>query len=491
MYPANSGNAFGTAGVVFVPTENAALAAVPIANFFYSYSCWAPMLSHLISLRRTILPLLCLGLGGCVNGTREVSTQARRPAMPTMAPPPEKADNSLAEAEILARAVRAADNNDVEGTLRALRQVGDPARRSALAGELMARLHGTDPKLRAKLAVALGTEFNHMGAIDGAGRNLVQHDGEFAFHWAAGLQGSAASRRMSRAIVDELVGTDPNGTLDRIGKLPAGAVRDDLLVLAAGGWARRDPDAAISWLRERPDDPLKQRLTSGIGFDVAQVRPERAVAVAHMLPEGRDRRLLLAAIAETWVAIDLNAALAWAGELPADGARAAALSGIDNGLGVPLSRRVAAVAPGIRGGSSRTRGSGAAIAGTEEITSAAFAAWVSQQPRDLPREDAILEYIRQRGAVEPAAIGPLLETMPPGYKKDEAMQTYLDGLLISSPREAARWVNSLPRSERNDDLMAKTAQRLLLLNPEAGVEYLQQSTLPTYRKEEVLREGGR
>ena len=110
----------------------------------------------------------------------------------------------------------------------------------------------------------------------------------------------------------------------------------------------------------------------------------------------------------------------------------------------------------------------------------------------MPREEAILEYIRQRGAVEPAAIGPLLETMPPGYKKDEARNgTHLDGLLISSPREAARWVNSLPRSERSDDLMAKTAQRLLLLNPEAGVEYLQQSTLPTYRKEEVLREGGR
>ena len=66
----------------------------------------------------------------------------------------------------------------------------------------------------------------------------------------------------------------------------AGAVRDGLLVLAAGAWARRNPDAAISWLRDCPDHNLKQRLTSGVGFEVAQVRPEQAIAVAHMLPEG-------------------------------------------------------------------------------------------------------------------------------------------------------------------------------------------------------------
>ena len=124
--------------------------------------------------------------------------------MPTMAPPAEKAYNS-AEAEILAQAVRAANENDVDGALRALRQVGDPARRSALAGELMTKLQGSDPKVRAKLAVAVGVEFSNVAAIDSAGRSLVQHDGEFAFQWAAGLQGSAASRRMSRVIVDEFV----------------------------------------------------------------------------------------------------------------------------------------------------------------------------------------------------------------------------------------------------------------------------------------------
>ena len=40
-------------------------------------------------------------------------------------------------------------------------------------------------------------------------------------------------------------------------------------------------------------------------------------------------------------------------------------------------------------------------------------------------------------------------------------------------------------------VVAKAAELAAALNPEAGLDYLQQSTLPTYRKEEVLREGMR
>jgi hypothetical protein len=448
------------------------------------------MLSHLSTLPRTFLPVLCLVLGACVGGERHASTPDRRPAMPTMALPAATADKTLAEGEILARAVRAAKDDDLDGVLHALKPVGDPARRSWLAGEIMAQLRDTDPKLRARLALALGAEFNHMATIESAGRSLVQQDREFALQWSAQLPATAAARRMTRAIVDEMVAADPNVALDGIGRLPAGSGRDDLLVLAAGAWAQRNPDAAISWLRDRPDDDLKQRLTSAIGFEVAQVRPERAIAVAEMLPEGRNRWLLFSAIAQTWVAIDSKAVLAWAEKLPSGEPRAAALAGIDTGFGVPVARRIGGP-PGTRGGSSRTRGGGAAVAGTGEITSPAFAAWLAAQPRGMSREEAILEYIRQRGALEPAAIAPLLETMPPGYTKDQAMQIYLDGLLIGSPTEAARWVRSLPRSERSDDLMEKTARRLLLINPDAGVDWLQQSTLPTYRKEQLLREAGR
>lgn len=449
------------------------------------------MMSRSIHFRRSLVPVLCLGLGGCIGPSeRHASTPDRPPAMPTILPAA-TAGNAVPENEILATAARAARDNDIDGVLRALRSVGDPARRSHLAGELMTQLQASDPKLRARLALALGTELGQMAVIEDTARNLAQQDQEFALRWAAELPASPASRRMTGAVVDEMVAANPAAAFDRIGRLPAGAVRDDMLVLAAGAWARRDPDAAISWLRERPSDDLKQRLTLGIGFEVAQVRPERAIAVAEMLPEGRNRWLMFSAIAQTWIAVDSKAALAWAGKLPTGEPRDAALAGIDTGYGVPIYRRSGG-APGTRGGSSRTRGGGgAAVASSGEINTPAFAAWLASQPRGMSREEAILEYIRQRGALDPAGVAPLIESLPSGYTKDRAKDIYLDGLLIGSPTEATRWVRSLPRSERSDELVEKTARRLMLTNPAAAVEWIDQSTLPTYRKEQLLFEARR
>ncbi|MGH7946710.1 MAG: hypothetical protein ACREH8_17440, partial [Opitutaceae bacterium] len=111
--------------------------------------------------------------------------------------------------------------------------------------------------------------------------------------------------------------------------------------------------------------------------------------------------------------------------------------------------------------------------------------------RGMSREEAILEYIRQRGALEPGAIGPLISTLPPGYARDQATEIYLDGLLLgSSPMEAARWVRSLPRSERSDELIEKTARRWLLASPDAAADWLEQTTLPPHRKAQLLREAG-
>ncbi|MGH7957269.1 MAG: hypothetical protein ACREH8_09670, partial [Opitutaceae bacterium] len=324
---------------------------------------------------------LCASLGGCLgSGERHGSTPGRRPAMPTMVLPAPDSMRSGPESEVVAHGVRAALGNDIDGVVRILKLVEDPSRRAQLADEIMTQLSEHDPNVAARLALAVGGEFQRLAVVEKAGRKLTQHDPEFALRWALELPPGAAGRQMSRAIVDERVSANPREAMDRISALPASAVRDDLLVLGAGAWSRRDAEAAISWLRDQPENELKQRLTSSVGFEVAQARPDRAISVAEMLPAGRNRWLLLSAIAQTWVAVDSKAALSWAGQLPAGEPRDAALAGIDTGFGMPASRRIAG-APGTRGGSSRTRGGAAAAAAWPELNSPSFAAWLAAQPR--------------------------------------------------------------------------------------------------------------
>jgi hypothetical protein len=208
------------------------------------------------------------------------------------------------------------------------------------------------------------------------------------------------------------------------------------------------------------------------------------------LPEGRDRWLLLSTIAQTWVAVDTKAAMAWAGQLPAGEQRDAAFAGVDTGLGIPQRRRVAG-APGTRGGSSRTRGGAGAAAMIADANSPAFTAWLATQTPGLSRDEAILEYVRQRSALEPQAVGQWITTLPGSPTVDRAMEIYLETVLPTAPSEAARWLRSIPRSQRTDAMMEETAKRWLMVSPDPASTWLQDTTLPAYVKDRLLRDAGR
>jgi hypothetical protein len=409
--------------------------------------------------------------------------------MPMMAPGAETSQWPLfTDAELVAAALRAARNGDAAGATQGLMKVSDPIRRRQLMEKVTASLMETDPRMATRLAVEWANATQHLAIVSAPARAMAKAEGEQALRWAHDLPDSPAARAARRSVVDELAVSEPYGTIVRIEALPAGVARDELLVHAAGAWGRRDSDAAIGWLRQQPDSELKPQLISSVGFQVANSKPARALEVADMLPEGRNRWLLFSAIGQTWVATDSKAALAWAAKLPAGELRDAAFAGIDTGYGMPSSRR-RANAPGSRG--LRTRGGAAAVALEKESNSPDFAAWLATQTRKMTREEAILEYVRQRGAAQPASVGPLIESLPMGAMRQQASAIFVEGLLISSPGEAARWVRSLPRSEQTDELVEKTARRWMVTNPDAAVDFVEQSTLPGYMKDRLLRDANR
>jgi hypothetical protein len=443
-------------------------------------------------LRLLLIVTLGAGLAGCVSsGGRHASTPDRRPAMPTVALPT-AAERMPADArfdEVVAEALRAARNNNTEGAVRAVASLGDHGPRMRAAQRVTMELAASDPKTGARVGWELANAFQQPSLAEAAMGNLVRREPDYALRWVTELPDGAANRRVRLAAVEQFVAAEGRAALNRIGALPAGVARDELLVLAAAAWTRRDPDAAIAWLRDQPDSELKPRLTSSVGFEVAHSKPERALEVADMLPEGRNRWLLFSAIGQTWVAVDSKAALSWASKLPAGEPRDAAFAGIDTGYGMPVRRR-APTAPGSRG--IRTRGGAAAVAAVQaEANSPDFEAWRATQRKDMTREEAILEYVRQRGALQPGVVGPMIQSLPMGPTREHATAIYLDGLLIGSPAEAARWVRSLPRSERTDELVEKAARQLINKNPDAAAEFVEQSNLPGYMKDRLLRDANR
>lgn len=410
--------------------------------------------------------------------------------MPTVAPAPATVNlPAPADAEVVASAVRRARAREISAAVSML-NAAEPSKRGRLGEEVVSILADDNPALAAAVALALPAGTYRTAAVDLAARAWVLSDPAAALAWAMQLSEVNAAIAGRRAVTTELVRTDPVAAMDLIQAFPAGNARDDTLVLAAGAWARRRTDEALAWLAELPENELRERLTSSMGFELAQSNPARALELAERLPDGRNRWLLLSAIAQTWVAVDAKAALAWAQELPVGGAREAAFAGVETGFGVPSSRTIASV-PGARGGSSRTRGgAAAAIAARDDVNSPTFAAWLATQPLGLSRDEAILEYVRQRGVSEPEAVARLLAQIPGTSVRQQAIDLQVENLLVVSPERAADLLRSLPRSEQSPDALERTARRLGATNPAALEALLDQALLPPDRKAELLREAG-
>ena len=432
------------------------------------------------------------GLTGCaIENTRQNADSFPMTAMPTVGPPPKPPAPPPPESEIVTAAARSALSNDLPATLQTLQLAGDPAARAHAGTALVAALAAQNPAVAATVALALPSGPAQTAAVEIAAHAFVQHDAAAALRWAFELYDAVTANLARRAVARELVRENPRNAMDRIKALPAGPARADVFVFAAAAWAAQDGASAVAWLRELPDDAFRQRLTSTIAFEIAQTKPDRAIALAEDLPAGRSRWLIFSAIAQTWIIKDPKAALAWSAQLPAGEARDAAHAGIETGLGVPSSRR-AAPFPGIRNSNPRSAASGTAFAtGSAETNNPAFDAWLATQPRSMTRDEAILEFIRQRGALDVGSIGNWVASLPGGTTRQRAIEIYFDETVRGSPANAANWLRSLPSSDRSDEMIEKTARQWLQTDPRAAEAWLRETTLPPFRQEELLRNAPR
>lgn len=406
--------------------------------------------------------------------------------MPTMGRISNTSKPKVPEHEILATALRLASNNDVPAAVRTLELTADPAERTRVSINLVQSLASQNPSLAAATALALPFGPTRSSAVELAASSWIERDATAALNWSLALSDPATANLARRSVARELVRENPRAALDRVQALPADGGRDDLVAIAAGAWARQDPEAAASWLREQPDDSLRQRLTTSIAFEIAQISPNRAIALAETLPAGRDRWLIVSEIAQTWVAVDQSAAFAWASRLETPEAREAAIAGITTGLGVSSARRTNN--PPNFGRGARILGGRSTYAMGGPLDPPEFTLWVASQSRKMSRDEAILEFVRQRGAQDGGSIGSWLANLTNGSASQRAREIYLDEKLRGSPADAASWLRSLPSSERSDEMIEKTARQWLLTDPGAAATWLRETNLPPFRQEELLRQ---
>jgi hypothetical protein len=405
------------------------------------------------------------------------------PAMPTVGPSRIAAKPQISEDEIVTRAVRDALNGDIPSTLRILELAADPAERTRAATKLVAQLANQSPGIAVMVASGLPTGPSRASSIEIAAFAWTQRDPDEALRWSLRVDDPETANVARRAVAAVYIKKNPREALARIKGLPPNSARDEMVIAAAEAWTHQDPNGAIGWLRDQPGDALHDRIASTVAFEIAQTNPARALEMAETLPPGRNRWLVFSAIAETWVGMDRNAAMAWANQLGRGEAHDAAIAGINTGLGVAGTRRFP-TSPGFPG-VPRSR---SAYAMGSQIDPPAFATWLATQPQVMSRDEAILEYVRQRSSQDSGSLGGWLANLSGEPVRQRAMEIYLDEVLRGSPASAAIWIRSLSASDRSDEMVERTARRWMETDPAAAGAWLRDSNFPAHLREEILKQ---
>jgi hypothetical protein len=427
-----------------------------------------------------------MGFGGCAKDTPRATAERPMPAMPTMGPSPHVEKPEIPEDQIVARALYAARRGDIQGALRTLALAEGTVAQASAATKLVTAVADQSPPIAASLAFQLPSGPTRSSAIETAAFTWTQRDPAGALRWSVGIEEQPTADIARRAVAKVFVQTNPRDALDRIRALPTSSSRDEMVAIAAAAWAHQDANGAVAWLRDQPNGAVRDRVASTMAFELAQVSPARAIEMAETLPSGRNRWLVFSQIAQTWVAVDQDAAMRWANRLQNGEARDAAIAGINTGLGVAASRRTPVGTN--RGGISRNRSVYAMGPGLDPP---AFTAWLATQPQTMSREEAILEFVRQRGSQDSGSIGSWLADLTGEPARQRAMDIYFEEVLRGSPAAAANWLRSLPSSDRRDDMLERTARRWLQSDPTAAAAWLRETPLPLGRQEEILRQGPR
>lgn len=428
------------------------------------------------ALLASLSPLLLLGCAA--------PPPARAPAMPIVGLAPAAPTAAERERRAVAETLDAARAARIAEAAARLAAVPDPSIRLRAAEQALSALAENDPASAGALALALEAGPAQSAGLGLAARAWVARDAGAALAWAAGLAEPAAGVAL-REVATSGVRQSPREMLRHVEALPENSAGAEARIAVASAWAAADPDAALDWLADQRDEP---RLRAAVIFAVGQVQPGRASSLLRDLPAGRERSVLVASIAQTWVAQDRGAALAWANELAVGAERDAAFAGIETGLGVPSSRRRGG-GPGQRTIRSRGAGGGSGAPLRPEFSD--FAAWLATQPPERNREEAMLEFVRQRGALDTGAMGQWLASLPGSPTRERALEIYLEGRLTSTPAEAAAWLRSLPRSDVNDAMVDQVARRWLRSDPDAATTWLRDLPIPEFQKDRLLREAGR
>jgi hypothetical protein len=379
---------------------------------------------------------------------------------------------------LVARAMDELASQDPVAALRAIDALPTGVQRDQATGALVGALARTDPTTACDLALATTTPSLRRKLLATAGYGYAESDPQNAVAWIQAHIEDANDRGSALRAAAETLARTAPAAAAAVVATMDGAAATYAAREVAKYWTAADPTAALAWARQLPTEGAQSVAASAIVEELFQSDPSGALAT--MQSSFPDSVLAESYSRLGWLAGQHGAAtsLALLGQMREGPAKTAFIGALATELAGADTSTATALLDQLPPGAARTSATVAVAQAWRDHDPAAAASWAFSLPESPARADAMAAVVNGWINVDVSAVADWLRRLPSGPSRDRALSTAIAGLAQTTPATAAAWVARLPSGENRRNAILAVAETWLQQDRTAALRWLATSDLP-------------
>ncbi len=231
-------------------------------------------------------------------------------------------------------------------------------------------------------------------------------------------------------------------------------------------WVRQDPNAAMAWARNLPDN---QRTGAYIGLlaTLAGSDPATAATLGTELEPGKARQDAIANIAKTWGRQSPEAAMAWVQTLQGK-ERSAALGEALSSWAENQPAKAATFLATLDPKEVTVEQMKAVVEPWTNKAPSEAASWLVNRPEGDAKNEAMNTVMWRWTTADPVAASTWLQTQPPGPARDSGVGGLALATFDSDPSSSLTWAASMSDEKKRKGAIALGMKEWLKRDPEAA-----------------------
>ena len=372
-------------------------------------------------------------------------------------------------------------------------------------------------------------------------RHLARQSPQQALEWANSLWQPYARLAATHEIWKTWATEDPAAVAAELARNPPDSrTRSELINDLSTAWSRKDPNAAIAWIRSLPareqekawsrfrpqvnlenasemlehvlsiDSPeVRRNIANSVAVQLASEGHSKAIEWAKnlppedqagilpniaifwaqndaraagdyilTLPENESRTRAIGHVVGRWAQLEPEAALAWAAEIPSASEREAAARNAVNELHHYTPESAMRWIDLVENPEKRADISREIVSRWAQVDGAAAAQWVASSAEANANPEAYYAVARQWAFVQPEATEEWMAALPVGAHRDSAIDAYVSSMDGYDPGLATQWAATIQDPQNQARATSSAFRRWMQKDAEAARAWLEQTPLP-------------